>query len=81
MIKTPLFLIVASLCILPACSNDESSPSTDTSSETTKAQSDSGTKHDALMGYKSALDTARSVTSAASENERKKQQAIDEVYK
>ena len=66
------------LILLASCSDDAPmNKNTETPVSNTSAPD---TKHDALMGYKSALDTAKSVTSAASENERKKQQAIEDAY-
>ena len=75
-----LFIIPAlPLILLTSCSDDDTS--TVTSADTPVSNKTApDTKHDALMGYKSALDTAKSVTSAASENERKKQQAIEDAY-
>ena len=75
-----LFTIPAlTLILLASCSDDDTpiNKSTETPVSNTSAPD---TKHDALMGYKSALDTAKSVTSAASESERKKQQAIEDAY-
>lgn len=41
--------------------------------------SDGKEHHDTLMGYKRTLDTAKSVMSMAEENEKKKQQALQET--
>lgn len=75
-----LFIIPAlTLILLTSCSDDDTPVNTSTETPVSKTSAPD-TKHDALMGYKSALDTAKSVTSAASENERKKQQAIEDAY-
>lgn len=63
--------IIGSMFLLSACSGSDETNAT--------SKSDSGTKNDALMGYKKSLDTAKSITSMAAESEQKKNQAIQDL--
>ena len=69
--KINVLSIITTMCLLSACSGSDETNATSTS--------DSGTKNDALMGYKTSLDTAKSITSMAAESEQKKNQAIQDL--
>lgn len=74
-----LIALITGLFILSGCSNDDTSASK-TQENTGSANPAADTQSNPLMGFKSALDEAKSVTSAASENEKKKQQALQDTY-
>ena len=68
--KKPL-CIIACIVLLTGCSgSDDASPT---------AKADAGTKNDALMGYKTSLDTAKSIGAMAEESEKRKNQAIQDL--
>ena len=69
--KINVLFIISTMFLLSACSGSDETNVT--------SKSDSGTKHDALMGYKTSLDTAKSITSMAAESEQKKNQAIQDL--
>ena len=73
-----LIPLASVIIMLSACSDDTS---TVTSNDNNKETSSVNNKQsNPLSGFKSALDTAKSVTSTASEIEKKKQQALQDTY-
>ena len=66
-----IFIVILGFLFLSACSENESPAA--------KQNTEVVNKNDALMGYKHSLDTAKSITSMAEENEKKKNQAIQDL--
>lgn len=74
-----LVLFAMIFSVLTACSGTDSTAEKSSSEAAVKSKVDTGAKNDALMGYKRSLDTAKSVTSMAAENEKKKQQMLQDI--
>ena len=77
--KLNLIFIIVGLTLLTGCSGSDDSAAVDNSDTTVKNQVDPSTENNALMGYKTSLDTARSITSMAEESEKKKNRAIQDI--
>lgn len=72
-------LFIAVCILLTGCSGSDDTTAKNQSDAAIKSKTDAGTKHDALMGYKHSLDTARSITSMAAENEKRKEQMLQDL--
>ena len=77
--KLNLIFMIAGLTLLAGCSGSDDSAATDNSDTAVKNQVEPSTKNNVLSGYKTSLDTARSITSMAEESEKRKNQAIQDM--
>lgn len=74
-----LIPLVSVIIMLSGCSDETPAvTSNDNNKQETRSVNDD--QSNPLSGFKSALETAKSVTSTASENEKKKQQAIQDTF-
>lgn len=76
--KNKTIAVCAVFILLSGCSGEDSSATSKTEAGV-QSKTDTATEHNALSGYKSALDTAKSITSMAEESEQKKNQAIQDL--
>ena len=77
--KLNFIFVIVGLALLTGCSGGDDSTATDNSDTAVKNQAEPSTENNALMGYKTSLDTARSITSMAEESEKRKNQAIQDM--
>ena len=79
MCKKLSIIVIAGIILLMGCSSSDDTAAKNQTDAAVKSKTDAGTKHDALMGYKHSLDTAKSVTSMAAENEKRKEQMLQDL--
>ena len=76
--KNKTITTCAVFILLSGCSGDDSSATSKTETGV-QSKTETATKHNALSGYKTSLDTAKSITSMAEESEKRKNQAIQDL--
>ena len=72
-------LVLAGIILSTGCSGSDDATATGKSSTAVESKTAAGAETNILSGYKTALDTAKSVTSMAEDSEKKKNQAIQDL--
>jgi len=77
--KVIMLLVLAGIILSTGCSGGDDATATGKSSTAATSKTAAGAETNVLSGYKTALDTAKSVSSMAGESEKKKNQAVQDL--